>query len=120
MNDDRVWTFEENLWVGTPEAFEAAVDGEFLMVLPASPYVLDGRQAIDAVKEAPRWAHIAFSDQKIARPQEGLIVVAYAITAQREGGDAYKAHCTSTYRRLAHDDWRVVQHQQTPAASAST
>jgi hypothetical protein len=28
--------------------------------------------------------------------------------------ETYEAHCTSTYRRLSHEEWRVVQHQQTP------
>lgn len=41
-------------------------------------------------------------------------MVAYNVRAEREGVSPYEAHCTSTYRRLAHDEWRVIQHQQTP------
>ena len=33
--------------------------------------------------------------------------------ATREGGGDYVAWCTSTYRRLEHEVWKVVQHQQT-------
>ncbi len=51
----------------------------------------------------------------MARPEEGLIVVAYKAVAERDGTEGYAARCTSTYRRLAHEEWRVVQHQQTPA-----
>jgi hypothetical protein len=47
------------------------------------------------------------------RPQEGIIVVAYRADARKEGGETYQAYCTSTYRRLAHEEWRVIQHQQT-------
>ena len=39
--------------------------------------------------------------------------VAYHIAVSRDE-EHYEAHCTSTYRRRAHDDWQVVQHQQTP------
>ena len=47
------------------------------------------------------------------RPQEGLIVVAYQAEAFRDDEKAYQAYCTSTYRRVAHEKWKVVQHQQT-------
>ena len=39
--------------------------------------------------------------------------------AEREGSQPYVAHCTSTYRRLGHEEWTVVQHQQTPPLSIS-
>jgi hypothetical protein len=47
------------------------------------------------------------------RPQECIIVVAYKAHARKEGGETYQAYCTSTYRRLVHNEWRVIQHQQT-------
>ena len=56
---------------------------------------------------------MTLSEQQVARPEEGLIVVAYHAKAIRDD-EAYEAHCTSAYRRIAHDEWRVVQHQQTP------
>jgi hypothetical protein len=114
MDDDRVWSFEESLWTGDAEHYRELVDRECLMVVPAPPFVLQGEQAIEAVADTPRWSRVTFDDRRIVRPQEGLIVVAYSARAEREGGDPYEAHCTSTYRRLAHDEWRVVQHQQTP------
>jgi hypothetical protein len=83
------------------------------MVLPQPPFVLSGTQAIEAVASTPRWIDIELSDQRISRPQEGLIVIAYRAKAGRDQ-ETYEAHCTSTYRRLEHEVWRVVQHQQTP------
>ena len=62
----------------------------------------------------PRWSSVELTERQVARPQEGLIVVAYKAHASLDGGDDYEAHCTSTYRRLGHEEWRVVQHQQTP------
>ena len=113
MDDARVWHFEESLWTGDAEHYRALIDEECLMVLPTPPFVLGGDEAVAAVSDTPRWTEVAFADQRIARPEEGLIVVAYRIDARRDD-DHYVAHCTSTYRRRGHEDWQVVQHQQTP------
>jgi len=113
VDDDRVWSFEKSLWTGDADHYRELVDDECLMALPQPPYVLSGSQAIEAVAHTPRWSGIAIEDGHIARPQEGLIVIAYTAKASRDG-ETYEAHCTSTYRRLAPEEWRVVQHQQTP------
>lgn len=113
MDDARVWEFEKSLWVGEGDIYRRAVDERCVMALPRPPYILSGAEAIDAVANTPRWSAVSFSEQRVERPQEGLIVVGYRVEAQAGGVD-YVAHCTSTYRREAHDDWRVVQHQQTP------
>jgi hypothetical protein len=60
------------------------------------------------------WDSAELTERQVSRPQEGLIVIGYHVTASRDG-ESYKAHCTSTIRRLEHEVWRVVQHQQTPA-----
>lgn len=114
MDDTRVWGFEESLWVGDAEHYHALVDDECQMVLPTPPYVFSGGQAKQAVSDTPRWTRVALSERQVSRPQEGIIVIAYKAEAEREGVAPYQAHCTSTYRRLAHDEWRVIQHQQTP------
>ncbi len=114
MDDQRVWAFEESLWTADAAHYRASIDDECLMVLPKPPYVMSGGQAIDAVSATPRWTSVELSERQVARPQEGLIVVAYKAEARIDGGEDYEAHCTSTYRRLAHEEWRVVQHQQTP------
>ena len=120
MNDSRVWEFEESLWTGSAEHYRKSIESECLMVLPEPPYVIAGQQAIDAVSATPRWARVALTQQQIKRPQEGMIVVAYKAEAFKEEGKAYEAFCTSTYRRLEHEVWKVVQHQQTlpPVAKA--
>lgn len=114
MDDERVWAFEESLWTGDAAHYRESIDESCLMVVPQPPYVLESDAAVAAVSDTPRWDAATFSEQRIVRPQEGLIVVAYRVEATREGADAYVAHCTSTYRRLAHEVWKVVQHQQTP------
>ena len=114
MDDDRVWAFEQSLWTGDAENYREKIDTECLMVVPAPPYVLQAEEAITAVSDTPRWAKVVFTENRIVRPQEGLIVVAYFARAERQGERTYEAHCTSVYRRLEHEVWRVVQHQQTP------
>lgn len=113
MDDARIWGSEEGLWMADGDRYRAIIDPECLMVLPDRPHVFSGEDAVAEVSRTPRWTEVAFSDQTVSRPQEGLIVIAYAVRAAR-GADAYEAWCTTTYRRLEHDQWRVVQHHQTP------
>jgi hypothetical protein len=117
MEDSRVWEFEQSLWTADADHYRESIDDACLMVLPSPPYVLSGEQAIAAVTDTPRWESITLSERQVTRPQEGLIVVAYKAEAVR-GDSHYVAHCTSTYRRLEHEVWRVVQHQQTPPLSS--
>ena len=112
MDDARIWSFEESLWIASPEHYRESIDDQCLMVLPALPFVFTGEQSIAAVSQTPRWDQVELSERQVARPQEGLMVIAYKARASR-GEERYSAFCTSTYRRLKHDDWRVVQHQQT-------
>ena len=114
MDDGRVWDFEQSLWTADAAHYRESIDDECLMVLPEPPFVLGGAEAVEAVQSTPRWSRVAFSDRQIKRPQEGLIVIAYHARAERDGVTPYEAHCTTVYRRLEHEKWRVVQHQQTP------
>lgn len=113
MLDAKVWEFEESLWTGHVEHYRELVDPQCLMVLPEPPYVLAGEQAIAAVSDTPRWVRVITTTRQVKRPQEGLIVVGYKVEAFKADGKAYEAYCTSTYRRIEHEVWRVVQHQQT-------
>lgn len=113
MDDNRIWDFEQELWTGSADAYDRKLSDEVVMALPHDPWVLDGPQARDAVKATPRWEKAEFLDKRVERPQEGLICIAYRVKAQK-GAQHYHALCTSTLRRLSHEEWVVVQHQQTP------
>lgn len=112
MDDERVWAFERSLWTGGQDVYRRSIDDDCLMVLPEPPFVMRGEQATEAVSDTPRWSNVDLSDLQVSRPQEGLIVIAYKAHVTR-GEKSYEAYCTSTYRRLGHEDWRVIQHQQT-------
>lgn len=113
MDDDRIWRFEEKLWLGDADTYRALIDEECVMALPAQPYVYTAEAAIEAVASTPRWASVDFTERKVQRPEEGLIVIAYKAKASRDG-EAYEAYCTTSIRRRAHEDWLVVQHSQLP------
>ena len=117
MDDDRIWRFEEKLWLGDPDTYRTLIDDECVMVLPAQPYVFDTIAAIEAVAHTPSWAEVEFAERRVQRPEEGLIVIAYRATASRDG-EAYTAYCTTSIRRRAHEDWLVVQHSQLPPPRA--
>ncbi len=118
MDDERIWSFEESLWIGDAENYRRLIDEECVMALPAQPYVFTADAAIRAVQETPRWMAVRFSEQKVQRPEEGLIVIAYKADASR-AGEEYVAYCTTTMRRRAHEDWLVVQHSQLPPIALS-
>lgn len=117
MDDDRVKEFERALWVGGEDIYRRSIDPDCMMVVPAEPFLMRGEEAVEAVSKTPRWESVEFEDLRIGRPQEGLIVIAYGVYAVR-GEENYSAYCTSTYRRIEHERWQVVQHQQTIAPSA--
>jgi Domain of unknown function (DUF4440) len=119
MEDARIWEFEESLWTGSADTYHELIDDECIMVLPSRPHVMTGQQAIEAVSNTPRWKEVTFSEQSVARPEEGLIVIAYHADASKEDGESYKAYCSSTLRRMSHDEWRVVQHSQNIAPIAT-
>ncbi len=119
MDDDRVREFETALWVGGEDVYRRSIDPQCLMAVPAAPFLLSGGEAMAAVSKTPRWTSVEFDDLRIGRPQEGLIVIAYGVRASR-GGETYRAYCTSTYRRLEHERWQVVQHQQSLAPAAAS
>lgn len=113
MDDERIREFERDLWIGGGNVYRERVAPECVMVVPAQPFLLKGEAAIQAVEDTPRWTDVEFGDFEIERPQEGMIVIGYRVDARR-GEERYRAFCTSTYQRLGHEDWQVVQHQQTP------
>lgn len=125
MDDERIWKFEESLWLGDAENYRKLIDDECVMALPAKPYVFTADAAIEAVANTPRWSEVQFTERKVQRPEEGLIVIAYRANATRakdDGDEEYVAYCTTSLRRRAHEDWLVVQHSQVvpPTAGGAT
>ena len=113
MDDDRLWGFEQSLWIEGRDNYREKVGPDVVMVLPRPPYILKGDEAIEAVMATPVWDRADLTERHVARPQEGMIVVAYRVKADKDDDEGYEAWCSSVYRRLEHEVWQVVQHQQT-------
>lgn len=111
MEDERIWAMEEKLWHGGEEVYDQLVDENVVMSLPAEPFIFSRDQAKAAVKDTPRWEEVRFSDTKVTRPHEGLIVIGYQVEATR-GEETYRCYASSTLMRRAHEDWTVVHHSQ--------
>ena len=113
MNDERIWEFERELWLGGGDVYREKVSQDCVMGLPQQPFLFDHEAATRAVESTPVWSEVEFADTRVTRHDEGLIVIGYRAHAKREGSD-YHAVCTSTLLRLEHENWVVIQHQQTP------
>ena len=113
MDDDRIREFERELWIGEGDVYRRRVSPDCVMVVPEQPFLLRGEEAISTVEGTPRWNSVEFADFEVNRAQEGLIVIGYKVDARRDH-ESYQAYCTSTYQRVAEQDWQVIQHQQTP------
>ena len=116
MNDERIWNFEESLWTASDAEYREKIARDGIMVVPNEPFILAGHEAADAMGKTPRWNSVSFSQTKVARPEGpkgGLIVIAYKVDAKRDD-EEYTAYCSSVYQRLEHEEWVVIQHQQTP------
>lgn len=111
MDDDRVWNFEESLWRASENRYHERVDPDCIMALSHAPHLFAGEEAIEAVSGTPAWDEVRFEHKTVTRPEEGMIVVGYHVTAAK-GEMQFRAACTSVYRRRGHDDWTVVQHAQ--------
>ena len=88
MDDERIWNSEAGLWTGDPENYRATIDEQCLMVLPTKPFIATGQQAAEAVSKTPRWTNVTLTDRQVARPQEGLIVIAYMARAELTPAEA--------------------------------
>lgn len=111
---EEIWQLERGLWFGGFDVYERNLTREALMVFPAPAAVLDRSAAIAAIREAPRWSRVEFSQQRGDMPIGDVTVLTYAVAADR--GTAvprYAARCASTDVRIR-NAWMLVLHQQCP------
>jgi len=104
------WATEENFWLEGPNFYRAHLADDAEMWFPDRPAPLSGEALLDALRNVPRWESVAFTHQDMAVSGD-RITLRYHATAQREGRDAYAAHCTSVYRTEG-GALRLVEHRQ--------
>lgn len=104
------WALEENFWLEGPTFYRAHMTEDAEMWFPDRPEALKGEQILDALQNAPRWESVRFDHQQMDVGDD-RITLRYRATAQRDGQDAYRAHCTTTYVREP-GGLKLVEHHQ--------
>ena len=82
------------------------------MVVPYPAGILQGEAVWSGKTAVQRWRSVVLSDRVLTR-NDLIAVLAYRVSAEREGAPIYEALCASTY---LNDDgnWLRMSHQQTP------
>ena len=117
MDEREAWQRERRLWLEGAGAYQQLLDDECLMAF-APVGILGGVEIIRALDGMPRWLDVEMTEQRSARPNDSVLVLAYRADARRDPDGPYAAYCTSTYARTG-EDWGLVQHQQTPIDPAA-
>jgi hypothetical protein len=114
MTEQDLWRLEEGFWTGGEDFYERHLSADALMVLPEPAGIMDRGATLESIRSGGRWTDIAFSDQRITRPAEAIVVLVYSAKAARANTDTtYSAQCSSVYVSST-GDWRLALHQQTP------
>ena len=115
LTEGQLWQAERRLWLDRRKGLEEILAPTCMMALSFG--VFDRLGALEAFDRGPRWASIIFAQQLLARPAHDLVVLGYVALAAGPGTLSYQCCCTSTYRNLD-QQWKIVQHQQTPLVDA--
>lgn len=98
---------------GEGPAFYAEVLDDDPIMLLRGGLVLEGREACLDAMSGPPWASYDLRHERVLPLGAGSGVVAYRVTAQRDGSPPYDALVGSTYV-LRPGGWRLAVHQQAP------
>ena len=109
----QLWEVEKQLWTGPAENYDRLMAQDCVMVFPLPAGILSRDAIIETVKMAPRWDDVELDSVSETQSNDTTITLAY-VGRGLKGSDTYEAYCSSTYIRV-NGDWRIVQHQQTPA-----
>ncbi|AML51756.1 DUF4440 domain-containing protein [Falsihalocynthiibacter arcticus] len=107
-----LWDLEERFWTQGAESARQMTAENAIFVYPYPAGFLQGDAIGQSSDVSQRWRSVVMSERYITR-KGGIAVVAYRVSAEREGVPLYTALCTSTYMK---DDatWLRLSHQQTP------
>ncbi|MCZ4297989.1 nuclear transport factor 2 family protein [Henriciella marina] len=109
----QLWEVEKQLWTGPAENYDRLMAQDCVMVFPLPAGILSRDAIIETVRLAPRWDDVELDSVSETQSNDTTITLAY-VGRGLKGSDTYEAYCSSTYI-LVDGDWRIVQHQQTPA-----
>ena len=111
-NDDELWALEERFWTGGADSARALTAKGAVVVVPYPAGILQGDALWSDETAVQRWRSVEMSDRVLSR-KDDIAVLAYRVSAEREGTPIYKALCASTYLN-DNGSWLRMSHQQTP------
>ena len=115
MDEQAIWILEERFWLEGSSVYDDLLDAACLMAFPGMG-VMRAADILESLRQAPRWASVEMSERVFGRAGEQVIIIGYTAQGRRDGEAPYRCFCTSTYR-LDGERCKLVQHQQTVAAS---
>ena len=111
-DDDTLWAMEERFWTEGADSARSMTAKGAVLVFPYPVGILRGSEIWREAQVAQRWRTVVFSEQCLTRERD-LAVLAYHVSAERDGTPIYEAYCTSSYMN-DNGAWERIVHQQTP------
>lgn len=112
--DDTLWALEERFWTQGADSARHMTTRDAVFVFPYPSGILQGEALWRDAGVEQRWRSVVMQERHISRKQ-AIAVLAYRVSAERQGTPIYEALCTSTY--LWDDDaWLRMTHQETPVS----
>jgi hypothetical protein len=120
MNSTALYQLERSLWTNDPKVYHDSLRDDALLLFQETG-VITRDTAVAAIheenRENRRWAEVRFSDQRVLSPTPDTRVLIYKATARwNYEQNPITVLCSSIYA-LHSGDWKLVFHQQTPAAA---
>jgi hypothetical protein len=120
MNSTSLFEIERTLWTNDPEVYRDALRHDALLLFPETG-VITRDTAVAAIRDENRdkrrWAEVTFSDQRTVSPTRDTRVLIYTATARWNcEEEPITVLCSSIYA-FEPNEWKLVFHQQTPAAA---
>lgn len=111
-DEDTLWAMEERFWTEGADSARSMTAKGGVLVFPYPVGILRGNEIWREGQVAQRWRSVVFSEHCFAREKD-VAILAYHVSAERDGTPIYEALCTSSY--LTDDgSWLRMVHQQTP------
>ncbi len=108
---------EEQLWKGDADFYVRTLTEDALMAFPAPAGLLDKAQIVQSIATSQRWKEVTFHARHFVQPTANVAILAYRVSARREGQEARYAALASSVYVERNGSWELAFHQQTPLAT---
>jgi hypothetical protein len=117
---DTLLALEEQFWKGDADFYVRTLTEDALMIFPAPAGLLDKSRVVHSIATSQRWKEVAFRGSRVTQPAPNVAILAYRVSARREGQEArYAAYASSVYLER-NGSWELAFHQQTPIVATQS